>query len=128
MSEWKVLVRTKADALDDAAPNAVLPPETEVFHPGEMLARPSGNWPVFGANVVLHFAVPLGNTCDVAVWKRDETLRESGLLAWGNAGTLVGVTHAREFYVDDASAADLYFQIINVTAGNPISMRAAPRL
>lgn len=130
MSSGMTLVRTKADALDDAAPNATLPPETEVWHPPRSVGADGDPFPVRGCRFVLEFDVALGNSCDVTVWTRDDTKYrsdQSDLTAWHDAGTLVGVTDGAVAFDDETGQADLYFQVTNLTGGNPVAVYSEPR-
>lgn len=129
MSSSMTLVRTKADALDDAAPNATLPPELEVWHPGDELPGRTPDLPVRGFIARLTFTVPLGNSTDVEVWKRDDTQYRAGagIAAWSRAGVLVGVTDSQEFFSDETGAADLYLRLVNVSGGNPVAVRMEQR-
>lgn len=130
MASSMTLVRTKADALDDAAPNATLPPGAQVWQPGRQLPGLSDGHPIRGCRFKLVFTVPLGNSADVEVWKRNEAQHQadpSDLTAWSFAGSVLGVPSDTEYEHDGTGPADLYFRLVNVSGGNPVAVYVEPR-
>lgn len=111
------LVRTKADALDDTIP--ATPAESQILKLETYRESQNRPIPVVGFKAKLVFTVPVGNSCDVEVYTRN-----GADATWALSGTLVGVVSDRMIRQDDIGDAEVYFRLINITAGNPIAIWA----
>jgi hypothetical protein len=117
------LVRIKEDAADDPDPNDTAPQETDCFHVPEYMdtvrQKPSDGFVAY-----LSFDDPVGNVADVQVYIRDESRRSENV--WIDAGSRSALVHLRGFEEPRLFNATVYFRITGITAGEPVSVYAAP--
>src|SRR3990167_4321622 len=117
-----VLVRTKADALDDPDPNSTPPAATEVVAPPTSIEGAGLSRSTRGAKLYLEFTAPVGQTATVRIWIRDGG--RSGVWVGTTPRTLVAHRVAVvELEIDDS---EWWPQLLDVTGGNPVSVYQEP--